>query len=1113
MLIGDRFGGPCLILGDTNFVLSASECEGSTGRDQFIPFISSLVESRGLINMPIHDDKKTSDNHRSSMNHVKYALDKGLVNGAWLNLFTRAIIFSYQTSNSDRRPPCLFSGSLVAKYKRCFQFEEGWMRDLRSKLVVAYAWNSVAHPWAPARVFKKIGATQVALLHWHRSQFGKVDSVIKDLEEKLNNLQSLPAGARDWNFECDVKRSLYEALERKALGRRNVIESILNKDNLWITNRDLIGREFIGYFQEALLICPTHEEIQSTLFAMGNHKALGPDDFFTTGKMHKGVNAMNIVLIPKVQNPKRTNQFRPISLCNVTYKVISKNIAKRIKLILPSLIFPTQAAFVPGRNIQDNNAELEIYRPYAFLLWNSSEILQLGLSMNHYHIPQHLSQWRASWHDFALLWTGTRQKDADFNFILDNLTYKLQGWKAKTLSKAAKASLIELVGLSLPLYAMQTTKLSNRMVNKIDGMVRDFRWGFRKRILEAKYLKGKDFLNCTYKDSDSLFWKNVVIAKSILRKGACKVVADCRHTSIWGDPWIPHIKDFIPRPKGPLVSEISTFVDLFYISGGWDIHKLNNLFDQETVSVILKGGPPSGQGFHKWIWNLESYGCFSCKSAYISQRNLGNTFSCPVRWPFMFRGLLLGAFNLFVISVFACETKSNSFGTLNIRAFLLMRFSFMLRSLLTQFGDCAMKRSTCIYFPYPCFLPKGGLVSSPQDWIKLNCDVTVGFESMCAAVVARNHLGQVIWIQTSRDSTSSGTLCSAFPLSLLRAEFTRGEGETKLLSSWRPSLSVMLESSPRGAPHSSSSRLQGKLHTGRGAPCTKGSSTYLGELHTTREAPPTKGSSTYQGELYALALPCIQGDLHAPTGAPHSSEHPPQLKPAASDSHVSGLLIQIEARKKILRLEMFKPGFTDKIEPMQLILYGWYAKSVEWHTQRQSPSLTLSSQKPLSGKQDLNYVCWEGDSMSSTNSTPRDEHEKSLSRDKSSTDQVRQLVPTHHEGISLREAPHSLRKRLHPRGLMLGGTSPMVPHQVQGKQKAYPSALVEFDEDSLLSREIQMEALPPNSKESHMTLDEKVSKKAGCDNIMPVTSVTNVKQEDKKVCKATSRASTPELPK
>ena len=131
--------------------------------------------------------------------------------------------------------------------------------------------------------------------------------------------------------------------------------------------------------EENIELCrvPTQSEIKKELFQMQTLKAPGPDGFplllykkywaivgeFVTravtsfcqaGRMPAEVNNSFIVLIHKSQSPTSFNHYRPISLCNVVYKIITKLLVSRLRKILHKLISPTQVEFISGRWISEN---------------------------------------------------------------------------------------------------------------------------------------------------------------------------------------------------------------------------------------------------------------------------------------------------------------------------------------------------------------------------------------------------------------------------------------------------------------------------------------------------------------------------------------------------------------------------------------------------------------------------------------------------------------------------------------------------------------------------------------------------------------------------------------
>ncbi|XP_075499823.1 uncharacterized protein LOC142538376 [Primulina tabacum] len=133
-----------------------------------------------------------------------------------------------------------------------------------------------------------------------------------------------------------------------------------------ITSPELIQQSGAAFFQNLLtgdpfvLSCPDFSDFPLVISDLENANIDAPPsleedvfdavlDFFRGSPLPQGFIATTITLIPKVMGAQAWSDFRPISLCNVTNKIISKLLYSRLKEVAERLVSWNQSGFVPGR--------------------------------------------------------------------------------------------------------------------------------------------------------------------------------------------------------------------------------------------------------------------------------------------------------------------------------------------------------------------------------------------------------------------------------------------------------------------------------------------------------------------------------------------------------------------------------------------------------------------------------------------------------------------------------------------------------------------------------------------------------------------------------------------
>ncbi|OMO88682.1 reverse transcriptase [Corchorus capsularis] len=295
---------------------------------------------------------------------------------------------------SDHSPILLDTCYSEEKAMRSFKFEAMWLESPDCEDVVKRGWSVPFEGSGCYQLVNKLKKSKNELIAWSKKAFPNNRKVIDELMTELVHLQNQKVEEQDVLAVQETMMKLKEAWDREEKGGR--LGTVL----------DHIPTLVMEDMNQSLTKPFGSEEIREAAFQLGAHKAPGPDGFngiffqefwdivgetvtkatlgfFNGGFMLRELNSTCIVLIPKVNSPVEVTQYRPISLCNYAYKVISRVLVNRLKEWLPNLITENQNAFVAERQIHDNILiAQEVFHYIKLKNKEKKSVLALKLYMN-----------------------------------------------------------------------------------------------------------------------------------------------------------------------------------------------------------------------------------------------------------------------------------------------------------------------------------------------------------------------------------------------------------------------------------------------------------------------------------------------------------------------------------------------------------------------------------------------------------------------------------------------------------------------------------------------------------------------------------------------------------
>ncbi|XP_030939909.1 uncharacterized protein LOC115964800 [Quercus lobata] len=352
--LNNRFSVPWLVGGDFNKLLKSQEKLGGWLRPygQMLKFREALDEC-GLFDLGFVGCKFTW--------HKTYP-DGGIV---WERLDRAVCTTKVKTlvcASSDHSPILVLPDGISLKSQCPWRFENIWLEEQGCHDTVKNAWKTISSEPPMPKVMMNIDTCKTQLRVWSKNSFGSVcfrRNSITELRDSRGRIASGDENVSEMIIE--YYKQLFTTsnphdIEEVVQHTKKVVSDDMNNCLTRNFSKDEVEK---ALKQMAPLKAPRPDGMPPIFFqhyweSIGDDVVKAVISCLNSNSIEPGLNHTFIALIPKVKSPEFVTEFRPIALCNILYKLVSKVLANRLKKVLPHIISDSQSAFQSDKAISDN---------------------------------------------------------------------------------------------------------------------------------------------------------------------------------------------------------------------------------------------------------------------------------------------------------------------------------------------------------------------------------------------------------------------------------------------------------------------------------------------------------------------------------------------------------------------------------------------------------------------------------------------------------------------------------------------------------------------------------------------------------------------------------------